>query len=231
MLDAEQSDTLTTVGAVRAHLIARYGEPMARVLENGEVLALPDRHARLDLRHEPVDGGERLCTVGGGDDGDEGDVTDEERSGAVRRRDPQARALVEVRARGAQHALGLRVGAVVEPPHGRTVVVVAHDTAERHDGAVRGGGGPRLEGGGVQRLIGHERKHGLTRAGVASSIVRGRPLGCPRVGLSHARPRRRAGRAGDRGCPRARRDRRAPPRGSRAGRQRRCPARSRRQRG
>ena len=35
VLDAEQSDTLTTVGAVRAHLIARYGEPMARVLENG----------------------------------------------------------------------------------------------------------------------------------------------------------------------------------------------------
>ena len=37
VLDAEQSDTLTTVGAVRAHLIARYGEPMARVLENGVV--------------------------------------------------------------------------------------------------------------------------------------------------------------------------------------------------
>ncbi len=38
VLGAEQSDTLTTVGAVRAHLIARYGEPMARVLENGSFL-------------------------------------------------------------------------------------------------------------------------------------------------------------------------------------------------
>ena len=38
VLDAEQSATLTTVGAVRAHPIARYGEPMARVLENGSFL-------------------------------------------------------------------------------------------------------------------------------------------------------------------------------------------------
>ncbi len=38
VLDAEQSATLTTVGAVRAHLIARYGEPMARVLESGSFL-------------------------------------------------------------------------------------------------------------------------------------------------------------------------------------------------
>ncbi len=38
VLDAERSATLTTVGAVRAHLIVRYGEPMARVLENGSFL-------------------------------------------------------------------------------------------------------------------------------------------------------------------------------------------------
>ena len=57
VLGAEQSDTLTTVGAVRAHLIARYGEPMARVLENGSFLVdgVVQRHdatpigARVDV--------------------------------------------------------------------------------------------------------------------------------------------------------------------------------------
>ena len=37
-LDADIASTLTTVGAVRAHLIARYGAPMARVLANGSFL-------------------------------------------------------------------------------------------------------------------------------------------------------------------------------------------------
>ena len=37
-IDAELSAALTTVGAVRAHLVTRYGEPMAHVLENGSFL-------------------------------------------------------------------------------------------------------------------------------------------------------------------------------------------------
>ncbi len=37
-IEAGLADTLTTVGAVRARLIARYGEPMARVLANGSFL-------------------------------------------------------------------------------------------------------------------------------------------------------------------------------------------------
>lgn len=38
VIDAEHSSALTTVGAVRAHLVARYGDPMSRVLANGSFL-------------------------------------------------------------------------------------------------------------------------------------------------------------------------------------------------
>jgi len=38
VLDPDRSASLTTVGAVRAHLVAQYGAPMARVLENGSFL-------------------------------------------------------------------------------------------------------------------------------------------------------------------------------------------------
>src|SRR5690606_37454919 len=57
----------------------------------GEVLALPDGDALLDLVDEGRARGERLRPVGGGDDGDECDIADPEVADAVRRGDPQTR--------------------------------------------------------------------------------------------------------------------------------------------
>ena len=77
------------------------------------MLALPDRHALLDLVDEAGAGGEGLGAMRGGDDGDEGDVPDLQVPDAVRGGEAQARGGGDLGTDVGEEALGIRVRLVV----------------------------------------------------------------------------------------------------------------------
>ncbi len=109
------------------------------------MLTLPDGDGALDLLDEALTRGEGLGTVGGGDGGDERQVTHDEGTDPVGGGHPQAGLRGDGAAAVLQEPLGVGVRPVVERIHRLTVVVVADDATERHQRTVRRGGDEVLD--------------------------------------------------------------------------------------